>query len=95
MAPHTCFHVIVVIAQHGYIDKQYCYFIIVHVSLELYRQASISGLGCGLCRRCTLIGDHNKHDLPGPAETVGQVGHLPYHFWWSTGNDVCYDFYPR
>ena len=33
---------------------------------------------------------------PGPAETVGQVGHLPYHFLVvHTGNDVCYDFYPR
>ena len=27
---------IVVIAKHGYVDKQYCYFVI--VSLELYRQ---------------------------------------------------------
>ena len=26
---------------------------------------------------------------PGPAETVGQVGHLPYHFLVvHTGNDV-------
>ena len=32
----------------------------------------------------------------GPAETVGQVGHLPYHFLVvHTGNDVCYDFYLR
>ena len=32
----------------------------------------------------------------GPAETVGQVGHLPYHFLVvHTGNDVCYDFSPR
>ena len=32
----------------------------------------------------------------GPAETVGQVGHLPYHFLVvHTGNDVCYNFYPR
>ena len=32
----------------------------------------------------------------GPAEMVGQVGHLPYHFLVvHTGNDVYYDFYPR
>ena len=37
------------------------------------------------------------HDLStGPAETVGQVGHLPYHFLVvHTGNDVYYDLYPR
>ena len=34
--------------------------------------------------------------LTGPAETVGQVGHLPYHFLVvHEGNDVCYDLYPR
>ena len=34
--------------------------------------------------------------ISGPAETVGQVGHLPYHFLVvHTGNDVFYDFYPR
>ena len=34
--------------------------------------------------------------IAGPAETVGQVGHLPYHFLVvHTGSDVCYDFYPR
>ena len=41
----------------------------------------------------------NKDAQPtfaGPAEMVGQVGHLPYHFLVvHTGNDVCYDFYPR
>ena len=32
----------------------------------------------------------------GPAETVGQVGHLPYHFLVvRTENGMCYDFYPR
>ena len=32
----------------------------------------------------------------GPAEKVGQVGHLPYHsLVVHTENDVCYDFYPR
>ena len=36
------------------------------------------------------------HISAGPAETVGQVGHLPYHFLVvHTGNDVCDDFYPR
>ena len=33
------------------------------------------------------------HTTTGPAETVGQVGHLPYHFLVvHTGNDVCDDF---
>ena len=37
-----------------------------------------------------------ESDEAGPAETVGQVGHLPYHFLVvHTGNDVCYNFYPR
>ena len=36
------------------------------------------------------------HPIAGPAETVGQVGHLPYHFLVvHTGNDVYYDLYPR
>ena len=34
--------------------------------------------------------------IAGPEETVGQVGHLPYHFLVvHTGNDVSDDFYPR
>ena len=37
-----------------------------------------------------------KYFSAGPAETVGQVGHLPYHFLVvHTVNDVCYDLYPR
>ena len=38
---------IVVIAKRGYIDKQYCYFVI--VNLELYCQKCDQFLGSGLC----------------------------------------------
>ena len=35
-------------------------------------------------------------DTSESADMVGQVGHLPYDFLVvHTGNDVCYDFYPR
>ena len=53
---------IVVIAKHGYIDKQYCYFVI--VSLELYRQKCISFRQRFMPEGAHLIGGRNKHDLP-------------------------------
>ena len=43
---------IVVIAKHGYVDKQYCYFVI--VSLELYRQKCDQFLGNGLCLKMCI-----------------------------------------
>ena len=43
---------IVVIAKHGYIDKQYCYFVI--VSLELYCQKCDQFLGSGLCLKVCI-----------------------------------------
>ena len=46
-------------------------------------------------KACVSLAYHSCM-APGPAETVGQVGHLPYHFLVvHTGNDVCDDFYPR
>ena len=51
---------IAVIAKHGYVDKQYYYFII--VSLEPFCQIDSK---CILARGLTLcpFGDCNKHDL--------------------------------
>ena len=35
----------------------------------------------------------DSHSSTGPAETVGQIGHLPYHFLVvHTGNDVAMIF---
>ena len=48
------------IAKHGYIDKQYCYFVI--GSLELYRQ-KLSVLGSGLYLKVRINWRSQQHGL--------------------------------
>ena len=53
---------IVVIAKHNtYIDKQYCYFVI--VSLELYRLTDVLVLGSGLYLKVRINWRLQHHDL--------------------------------
>ena len=52
--------------------------------------------GVHLSTDSPLLLSFDSPSRPGPAETVGHVGHLPYHFLVvHTGNDACCDFYPR
>ena len=49
------------IAKHGYIDKQYRYFVI--VSLELYCRTEVSVLGSGLYLKVRINWRSQQHDL--------------------------------